>query len=250
MNEQDIKQILTSLKNGSISEEEASQIILKGVSSIDKLAELDTSREHRTGVPEVIYGEGKTAGQIISIIHKFNELEHNTIVTRIDETKAENVLLEHSNCTYHKESQILYKINKPATKLEGTVAVLCAGTSDLHVAEEASVLLELMGGSVYRKYDVGVAGIHRFFNALADVRSAKVVIVVAGMDGALPSVVGGQVKAPVIAVPTSVGYGASFNGVAPLLTMLNSCAPGVSVVNIDNGFGAAVCALKVLKGIG
>lgn len=250
MKESDIKQILDSLQKGTISTDEASQIILKGVSSIDKLAELDTSRESRTGVPEVIYGEGKSATQVSSIIKKFDELGHNTIVTRLSPSKADHVLDTQEGCTYHENSQILYKIHKPAEKLEGTAAVLCAGTSDLQVAEEASVLLELLGGTVYRKYDVGVAGIHRFFNALSDVRSAKVVIVVAGMDGALPSVVGGQVKAPVIAVPTSVGYGASFKGIAPLLTMLNSCAPGVSVVNIDNGFGAAVCALKILKGIG
>lgn len=210
-------------------------------------AKVDHHRKKRQGFPEIIYGEGKSSEQISSIITAIKEKNNDVLVTRISKDKAETVLKQHSELIYHEIAEILYwKQNKEkVTESAGYIAVVCAGTSDLRVAEEAAVTAEALGSDVRRIYDVGVAGIHRLLDNIEEIQHANVSIIIAGMEGALPSVVGGLVSHPVIAVPTSVGYGASFQGLAPLLTMLNSCASGISVVNIDNGFGGAYNAVLI-----
>lgn len=209
-------------------------------------ATLDTERERRIGFPEVIFGEGKTAEQLIAIFSKLMEHASRVMATRVDEAKAEKLLTAVPGTVYHKDARVITWYDKPIEPVgEGYVAVLCAGTSDLPVAEEAAITAMTMGCRVEKAYDVGVAGIHRLFKRIDLIRGANVVVVVAGMEGALASVVGGLVSRPVIAVPTSIGYGASFQGVAALLAMLNACAPGISVVNIDNGFGAGYSAALI-----
>ncbi|WP_243355890.1 nickel pincer cofactor biosynthesis protein LarB [Bacillus litorisediminis] len=207
---------------------------------------VDIDRERRTGYPEVIYGEGKTADQITAIMGKLIESHGKVMVTRLEKEKAADVLKEYPHANYDSVSRILV-YGSPSRKYSGEVIVLCAGTSDLPVAEEAAVTAEWMGCRVKKLYDVGVAGIDRLLSYREEIANASVLIVVAGMEGALPSVVGGMVSRPVIAVPTSVGYGAHLQGLTPLLAMLTSCASGVSVVNIDNGFGAAYQAALILK---
>lgn len=230
--------------------------------NIEDFARIDLSREARAGFPEVIFGSGKTSTHFAKIMHS-TYIRTNRIVigTRANEEQvsALKAIVNKSqdspktSVIYNAEAKICYIQSNDTTQQKenptpGTVAVLCAGTSDYGIAEEAAVMLELSNVSkVVRLYDVGVAGLSRLLSNLQVIQSANVIIVCAGMDGALPSVVGGLVKAPVIAIPTSVGYGAAFGGVSALLTMLNSCAPGVTVVNIDNGFGAAVSAFKMLK---
>lgn len=209
-------------------------------------ANLDLRREKRTGFPEVIYGEGKTVEQIIAIIHKLMQHTERVLATRVDANKAEAIIAAIPSVAYHSTARALTWFKKPILHVyEGYIAVICAGTSDLPVAEEAALTAECMGSHVERIYDVGVAGIHRLFNRLPLIRGANTIVVVAGMEGALASVVGGLVAKPIIAVPTSIGYGASFNGIAALLAMLNSCSPGISVVNIDNGFGAGYNAALI-----
>jgi NCAIR mutase (PurE)-related protein len=206
-------------------------------------AQLDLDREQRTGFPEVIFGEGKTAEQIAAIFRRLAENADRVLATRVSPDKAEAVLAAVPGASYHAVARCVTWFKRPIlTVHDGYVAVVCAGTSDLPVAEEAAVTAECMGSHVEKVYDVGVAGIHRLLRRLPVIRGANAIVVVAGMEGALASVVGGLVSKPVIAVPTSVGYGASFGGVAALLTMLNSCATGVAVVNIDNGFGAGYYA--------
>ena len=222
--------------------DELYESIQKGESSVDiGYANIDLSREKRSGAPEVIYGAGKTAAQIIGILHAMrqNGIE-SVLATRVDAEKAALIKNEfHHDFTYHEDAAIgiLGAVKKPDGA--GKIAVLAAGTSDFKVAEEAALTAEYLGNEVLRLYDVGVAGLHRLLARKDELLQARVVIAVAGMEGALASVVGGLVSVPVIAVPTSVGYGASFGGISALLAMLNSCASGVSVVNIDNGFGAA-----------
>ena len=209
---------------------------------------LDRQRTERCGWPEVIYGEGKTAPQIAAIFRELLAAERGgaglpIYATRVDAAKAESLLAEIPALHYDETARIVYD-HKPAEG-KGLVAVCCAGTSDLPVAEEAALTAELMGACVCRVFDVGVAGIHRLLAKEDVFHKAKAIVAVAGMEGALPSVVGGLTAAPVIAVPTSVGYGASFGGISALLAMLNSCACGVSVVNIDNGFGAGYMAAVI-----
>ncbi|GGB42396.1 1-(5-phosphoribosyl)-5-amino-4-imidazole-carboxylate carboxylase [Fictibacillus barbaricus] len=209
-------------------------------------SKVDFDREKRTGYPEVIYGEGKTAVQIQQIMTKLIEKHGKVLVTRVDEEKGRALIEAFPLAQYDCTSRILqYGVAKQ--QYGGEVMVLCAGTSDLFVAEEAAITAEWMGCNVKRLYDVGVAGIDRLLAYREEITKASVLIVVAGMEGALPSVVGGMVRRPVIAVPTSVGYGAHLQGLTPLLTMLTSCASGMSVVNIDNGFGAAYQAALILK---
>ncbi|NHN33486.1 nickel pincer cofactor biosynthesis protein LarB [Paenibacillus agricola] len=213
-------------------------------------AQLDIDRERRTGFPEVIYGESKTSEQITAIFQKMMLHADRVLATRISKEKAEYIQQSIEGITYHSEARVLTWFQNEAArqpKSEGYIAIVCAGTSDLFVAEEAALTAEGMGCRVERVYDVGVAGIHRLFRRLDVIRGASAIVVAAGMEGALVSVLGGLVSVPVIAVPTSVGYGASFHGVAALLAMLNSCAPGVSVVNIDNGFGAGYNAALIHK---
>jgi NCAIR mutase (PurE)-related protein len=206
-------------------------------------AKIDHHRPLRRGFPEVVFGEGKSADQIIEITSRMAARGDNVLVTRIDEKKAAPVLTAFSNAKYHRDARILtVRVTDVPRTGRGTILVISVGTSDVPVADEAAITAEFMGNAVDRLYDVGVAGIHRVLDNTERLRAATVLIVVAGMEGALPSVVGGLVDRPVIAVPTSVGYGASLGGLAALLAMLNTCAAGVTVVNIDNGFGAAAAA--------
>jgi hypothetical protein len=206
-------------------------------------AKVDHHRALRVGLPEVIFGAGKTAAQIAAIAARIVNQETNLLITRLGPAEAAAVQATIPGLNYHADARLGTLVRRPPEQCgRGTIAVVTAGTSDLPVAEEAAVTAELMGNRVERIADVGVAGIHRLFAHREQVQAASVLIVVAGMEGALPSVVGGLVDRPVIAVPTSIGYGASFGGLAALLAMLNSCAAGVTVVNIDNGFGAGVAA--------
>jgi NCAIR mutase (PurE)-related protein len=206
-------------------------------------AKVDHHRALRNGIPEVIYGPGKTPEQIVAIARALLAREQNVLVTRLEASAAAPVTAGLPMLTYDAHARVAWwRHPDTAVTGRGTIVVAAAGTADLPVAEEAAVTAELMGNAVERVYDVGVAGIHRLFAHHDRLRQASVLVVVAGMEGALPSVVGGLVDRPLIAVPTSVGYGASFGGLAALLAMLNSCAAGITVVNIDNGFGAGVAA--------
>lgn len=208
-------------------------------------AQVDTHRALRKGFPEVIYGAGKTSGQIITIAKHLFAKEECFLITRVSEEQARQVKRSIKIAVHHPAARCVTIEKTPLKKHPGKIVILCAGTSDLPVAEEAAVTADIMGNTVERLYDMGVAGLHRMLSKLDTIQSANVLIVVAGMEGALPSVVAGLVSKPVIAVPTSVGYGASFGGVSALLGMLNSCGSGVTVVNIDNGFGAGYAASQI-----
>ena len=215
-----------------------------------EFAKIDSHRALRQGIPEVIFCPGKTAEQIFQIASELKANHDVILATRAEPALAQSVLSLSPAASYQAEARMIVWGQPPAPR-EGAaaVAVVAAGTADLPVAEEAAVMLTASAVPVSRLYDVGVAGIHRLLGNMETLRAAAATIVVAGMDGALPSVVGGLLSGPVIAVPTSVGYGASFEGLAALLTMLNSCAAGICVMNIDNGFGAAVAALRILSQI-
>ena len=208
-------------------------------------ATVDTHRALRQGFPEVIFGEGKTPAQVAAIAARLLKRSRRVLATRLTPDAARLLRRKFKAAVHHELARCVTIDPKPLRKRPGSIAVVCAGTSDLPVAEEAAVTAEIMGNRVERVWDVGVAGLHRLLGKLSVLQQAKVVIVVAGMEGALPSVVAGLVDKPVIAVPTSVGYGASFGGVAALLGMLNSCGSGVTVVNIDNGFGAGFAASQI-----
>jgi hypothetical protein len=205
-------------------------------------AKVDHHRALRTGMPEVIFSSGKTTAQVATIFARMAEAGGNVLATRASREAYDAVAVAEPRAVYHEMARAITLAQAPAAPGNGTLAVVCAGTSDLPIAEEAAVTARLMGNTVELIADVGVAGIHRLLAKKQSLQTARVLIVCAGMEGALPTVVAGLVNAPVIAVPTSVGYGASFGGVAALLGMLNTCAPNVSVVNIDNGFGAASIA--------
>jgi len=205
-------------------------------------ARVDTHREIRQGFPEVILGLGKTPAQIAAIARSIVSRGRPLLVTRAQPAAFDAVREVAPDACYHSDARAITLANGEVPPGRGTIVIACAGTSDLQVAEEAAVTAEIMGNAIDRLYDVGVAGLHRILSEHHRIQNARVIIVVAGMEGALPSVVAGLVSVPVIAVPTSVGYGASFGGIAALLGMLNSCANGVAVVNIDNGFGAAAIA--------
>ena len=208
-------------------------------------ARVDTDRRRRCGFPEVIFGMGKTPAQVAEIARVILEKEPLLLVSRSDEEQWRAVAAQFPDARWHAAARCITVERTPIAKLEGHIALVCAGTSDMPVADEAAVTLEIFGNRVERFTDVGVAGIHRLLAVRERIETANVVIVVAGMEGALPSAVAGLVSKPVIAVPTSIGYGASFGGVAALLGMLNSCGSGVTVVNIDNGFGAAYAAAQI-----
>lgn len=208
-------------------------------------AQIDTHRGLRRGFSEVIFGSGKTPEQVVRIAAKLVEHERRVLVTRASGEQARALRKKFKDTIHHQLARCLTIDRKPLPKRPGTIAVVCAGTSDLPVAEEAAVTADIMGNRVERISDVGVSGVHRLFGRLETIQGANVVIVVAGMEGALPSVVAGLVARPVIAVPTSIGYGANFGGLAALLGMLNSCAGGMTVVNIDNGFGAGYAASQI-----
>ncbi len=238
MDKEKIRKLLIEFKKGKISQDEFIEK-LKILPYIDiKFAKIDTHRTLKFGFPEVVYGKGKSFLQLKEIISKIKKIHSNVIVTKIEEDVAERIKKEFQDIIYFKEAKIL-TFKKEKEKGNGYVCVITGGTADISVAEEASITLEILGVKVKRIYDAGVAGLHRLLDKIEILNKAKCLIVVAGMEGALPSVVGGLVGRPVIGVPTSIGYGANFNGITPLLTMLNSCSPNVVVVNIDNGFGAA-----------
>jgi NCAIR mutase (PurE)-related protein len=230
--------IIQKIKNGSISDEEA-ELLLKKAPFVDlDFAKVDTHRAMRQGAAEVIYGAGKTAEQIRRIAETLvGNGQRRVLITRLSSEKAAE-LADIEGFRYFEQASIGVIGEMPEPDGLGTVLVITAGTSDIPVAEEAAVTLEVFGNRVDRLYDCGVSGVHRVFGNLDRIMKASVIVCIAGMEGALPSVVGGLTDRPVIAVPTSVGYGASFEGLAALLSMMNSCASGVSVVNIDNGFGA------------
>ena len=208
-------------------------------------AKLDLDRLRRRGQPEVVYGAGKTAEQMVGIFQALARARQNAFATRVCAEHAAEVLQHFPKAVYNRTARTLTHDIVPLPRRRGKVAVLCAGTSDMPVAEEAAVTAERLGANVVRLFDVGVAGLHRLLSRQEQFSDARALVVVAGMEGALPSVVAGLVDKPIIAVPTSIGYGASFQGIAALLAMLNSCAAGVTVVNIDNGFGAGVAAAMI-----
>jgi len=246
MNRDALARLLGQLLRGETTVEETLTALRDFPFTDLEFARPDVHRALRTGHPEVIFGEGKTAGQIAAIADRLASNGQDVLVTRLAAAQAEALLRLAPEFEYRPEARLAVRRVAPVRITgNGTILVVSAGTSDLGVAEEATWTAELAGNLVERLYDVGVAGIHRLLADRERLASARVLIVVAGMEGALPSVVGGLVETPVIAVPTSIGYGASFGGLAALLGMLNSCAAGVTVVNIDNGFGAAVAASRI-----
>ena len=241
--EDNIKKILDLYKNDKINHKEVLKLIDEANMGKIGVATLDYQRNMRKGFPEVVYCEGKTLDQNITIFTKLIEINEIVFGTRASRELYLKIKEIEPLATYNEMAKTIVIEKKPLKKDENRkIAIVTAGTSDLPVAEEAAVTAELMGNKVIRINDVGVAGIHRLFNQLGILRAANVIIVIAGMEGALPSVIGGLVNKPIIAVPTSVGYGASFGGVTALLGMLNSCSSGIAVVNIDNGFGAGKMA--------
>ncbi len=242
MNEQELRDLLAGVHSGKIPISEAVQKLKTPHFDDLCFAKIDTHRTLRKGFPEVVYCEGKTVEEVVAIVDRILAQEHNLLATRATEEMYQAVAERHPDAVYHKRARAITIERKPLTKKGGKILVVSAGTSDMDVAEEAVVTAKILGNEVESTYDVGVAGIHRLLSQSNKLLEASVIIVVAGMEGALPSVVAGLVDKPVIAVPTSKGYGANFGGVAPLLAMLNSCASGVTVVNIDNGFGAAYSA--------
>jgi NCAIR mutase (PurE)-related protein len=243
MNIRKLEDLLKNVKSGKTSIHEAIGQ-LKSLPFEDLgYARIDHHRSLRKGFPEVIWGEGKSPTQIVSIMKQLKKKSQNILITRLDERKARAIEKVFPKSRYYPRSKVLTYLTHPLkSEGKGTILVVTAGTTDIPVAEEAFITAQFMGNRVETLYDVGVAGIHRLLSERERLEAARVLIVVAGMEGALPSVVGGLVDRPVIAVPTSVGYGTSFGGITALLAMLNSCASGVAVVNIDNGFGAGYMA--------
>ncbi len=242
MNEEDIRLVLKRVAAGELSVEEALERLNVLPYEALGFATVDHHRALRWGFPEVVYCEGKTPQQVAEIMARLAARHPRLLGTRATREQYEAAAARVADLAYHETARAIWLDREPDRPRQAGVVVVAAGTSDLPVAEEAALTLELMGHRPRRIYDVGVAGLHRLVPHLTALRRANVIVVVAGMEGALPSVVAGLVSAPVIAVPTSVGYGAHFGGLAPLLAMLNSCATGVAVVNIDNGFGAGYLA--------
>lgn len=247
MDKKSLQAMLEAVRNGDIAVEEG----VKALSALPftdlGFAKIDNHREIRVGYPEVIYGEGKTVEQVVQIVELMDGNGDNVLLTRASEEMAEAVLRVCPSARYNKLGRSVSIQNTAIEETESYIAIVAAGTSDLPVVEEAYETAKMLGNKAMKVTDVGVAGIHRLFANLDVITGAKVVIVVAGMEGALASVIGGLIDKPIIAVPTSVGYGANLGGVATLLAMLNSCASGISVVNIDNGFGAAYNASMINK---
>ncbi len=245
MNETLLRELLSNVQDGQVSIEEALDTLNRLPYTELGFAKLDSHRALRKGFPEVIYCEGKQTYQILAIMERLTQGASPVLATRASPEVYAAVSERIPTVRYHDLARAMVYEPQPLPRRKGTILVVSAGTSDLPVAEEAVVTAEVMGNPVERLYDVGVAGLHRLLAHLDSLLAARVLIVVAGMEGALPSVVGGLVRRPVIAVPTSVGYGAAFGGLAALLGMLNTCASGVTVVNIDNGFGAGYAASQM-----
>jgi NCAIR mutase (PurE)-related protein len=245
MTRSDIESLLTDIREGRKSVEEGLDILRNLPFTDLGFARIDHHRELRTGYPEIVYCAGKTPEQVVEIFRVMSEKQNNVIGTRADQNVFESVKKVIPEAVYYPDARII-SIRKKQPEIPSTrIAVITAGTSDIPVAEEAAVTAELLGNNVLRIYDAGVAGIHRLVDRLPDIRTCRVAVVIAGMEGALASVVGGLVDFPVIAVPTSIGYGANFGGISALLAMLTSCSAGVTVVNIDNGFGAGFSASMI-----
>ncbi len=245
MTEKELEKLLKEVSTGTISTEEALERLRTFPYSDLGFAKIDHHREIRTGYPEIVYCAGKTIEQITEIFRVMVRKENNIIGTRASREMYDALKELHLKVVYYDKARIISVQKKKPDYPESNIAVITAGTSDIPVAEEAAVTAELLGNKVTRFYDVGVAGIHRLVDKLPEIKRCSVIIVIAGMEGALASVVGGLVDKPVIAVPTSVGYGASFEGLSALLAMLTSCSAGVTVVNIDNGFGAGFSASMI-----
>jgi pyridinium-3,5-biscarboxylic acid mononucleotide synthase len=252
MNRLQIRALLDDVRSGTMTPEVAQDRLFQFLSQKPYedlgFAKVDHQRNTRQGFPEVVFGQGKTAGQIAAIAERIVSAGHTLLVTRTTVEAYQTVVEKLPEAVYHELARCItldLQKTQQIPRGRGTILIAAAGTADLPVAEEAAVTAEVMGNTVDRLYDVGVAGLHRLLKEHARLTSARVIIVVAGMEGALPSVVGGLVDVPVVTVPTSVGYGASFGGLTALLAMLNSCATGISVVNIDNGFGAAAIASSI-----
>jgi pyridinium-3,5-biscarboxylic acid mononucleotide synthase len=245
MNAADLEQLLNDIKSGKKNVQDAMET-LRDFPYVDLgFARIDTQRELRTGYPEIVYCAGKTAEQVKGIFEFMINMENNIIGTRAPEDMFNDISLSFPGAVYYKDARIISIKKKEIKPALQKIAVITAGTSDIPVAEEAAVTAELLGNNVIRIYDAGVAGIHRLIDKLPEIKKCRVAIVIAGMEGALASVIGGLVNMPVIAVPTSVGYGASFGGISALLSMMTSCAAGITVVNIDNGFGAGFAASRI-----
>lgn len=246
LTDQTLHALLDDVAAGTISSAEAlTRLRETNAEAVADYAVLDTAREERTGFPEVIFGQGKTDEQVVTIFHRLRAKNRSVMATRITgEVYARIKDKLPSDAAYDATARIVYT-RDPEKKLYPGITVVTAGTADLPVAAEAALTAELIGNQVLRIADVGVSGIHRLFHRIDEIRASRVIVVVAGMEAALASVIGGLVSCPVIAVPTSVGYGASFSGLAALLATLNSCANGIGVVNIDNGFGAGCLAAKI-----
>lgn len=240
-----IERILQAFKDGQLELDEAKSQISSSYFEEIEGTTIDHSRQVRTGQAEVIFAQSKSTTQVLSAFKRIADNGNNVLATRISRDAAEALQREFANLDYSETANLASLVIREPKQLSTPIGVITAGTSDLGVAEEAALTAEFYGSPVVRINDVGVAGIHRLFARLEEIKSCRTLVVVAGMEGALPSVVGGLVAKPVIAVPTSVGYGASFHGLAALLGMLNSCASGVSVVNIDNGFGAGFQAHRI-----
>jgi NCAIR mutase (PurE)-related protein len=247
MNKTEIRELLINVKNEKINIDEAINELINLPYKDLEFANIDTHRELRVGYPEVIYGQGKTTEQILEIIRYMNSQKQNILATRVEKSVSEAVIHEFENARYNPIGKTITIINKEIQETESAIAIITAGTSDMAVAEEAVETAQIFGNKIIKIYDAGVAGIHRLYGKMSLIRQAKVLIVIAGMEGALASIVAGMVDKPVIAVPTSIGYGANFGGISALLGMLTSCANSVTVVNIDNGFGAAYSASIINK---
>jgi NCAIR mutase (PurE)-related protein len=249
MNRQQIRALLDDVHAGILTPEAAQDRILQVLSQQPYedlgFARVDHQRNTRQGFPEVVFGQGKTPDQVAAIAARIAGAGHTVLVTRTTVEAHQAVVNELPGAMYHELARCITFDRHKAPRGRGTILIAAAGTADLPVAEEAAITAEVMGNAVDRLYDVGVAGLHRLLKEHTRLAAARVIVVVAGMEGALPSVIGGLVDVPVVAVPTSVGYGASFGGLTALLAMLNSCATGISVVNIDNGFGAAAIASSI-----
>jgi NCAIR mutase (PurE)-related protein len=241
----ELEHLLEQVKTGKKSVNDALESLKYFPYSDLGFARIDHQREIRTGYPEILYCAGKTIEQVKEIFRIMSERENNIFGTRADEKMFKAVKSILPKTQFYKEARIISLKKKESEVPDTKIAVITAGTSDIPVAEEAAVTAELLGNKVVRIYDAGVAGIHRLVDKLPEIRSCRVVVVIAGMEGALASVVGGLIDKPVIAVPTSIGYGANFGGVSALLAMLTSCSSGVTVVNIDNGFGAGFSASMI-----
>ena len=247
MNAKEVEKLLKDVKKGETSIEDALKILKDFPYTDLGFARIDHHREMRTGYPEIIYCAGKSVEQVREIFRVMSEKESNVIGTRANDEMYEAVRSILTDAVYYPVARIISLQKKKPKVPESRIAIITAGTSDMPVAEEAAVTAELLGNKVLKIYDAGVAGIHRLVDKLPEIRNCRVIIVIAGMEGALASVVGGLVDKPVIAVPTSVGYGANFGGISALLAMLTSCSTGITVVNIDNGFGAGFAASMINK---